>query len=802
MKCILDLLFMLGAATAVFGNHVEVFPKPQNIKIHDETFNIDHITIVADSNVDPDAQKSLKTFLGDEGVGGTQVRMIEGLFSSEDKLCRSGAYHLKVTHGKIEIRAADPAGSFYAVQTLRQLVKGKQIQCAEVFDYPDVEFRGVVEGFYGQPWSHEARLSQFRFYGENKLNTYVYGPKNDPFHGFSNRWRDPYPVEKAKEIAELAKVARENKVNFVWAVHPGRDIHWTQADVDSCIEKFEMMYVLGVRSYAVFFDDIGGIGGRGEKQTPFLNELNRRFIRQKPDVTPLMMCPTHYNRGRALKGQPGYLDILGTELDTDIKIMWTGEAAVCRIQAECLEWAEKPMKRKPFIWWNYPVTDYIWHRLLIGRVEGIDVNAGHAMSGFTANPMDKPEASKIALFSVADYAWNMKGFDSSNAWKVGIRRLFPECADAVQVLANHNSDPGEEVQQFRHEESVEAAPVLHRFYQQYQKDPSGVSSAEITAVMNEMQKMKTASGVIREKCQNKTFVREVGGWLNVLESLGTAGEYAVTAAVIPADKKEEIVFLNPFTSAIAAMNRSGQLRGGPKSASKEVTPFITGLLRSLAEKHYGIKPTEKPSVSCTVPLWTACQVASSPKTISINRIVDVVPFEKDQSVGVRLTDPLCKDFIRSINVSFLNKKYPGMVLEVKTENAAWIRYDDCALTQQFGEIRVRNTADTAYEIAMEKFEIQLNTEKMFTPLKTLTDGDVLSAFHLKNEKITVPIAKDMKKVLILGDVKALKSVQHPSMMSGDYFTILNIVDNQGVLHLENSNPKSGIFINEVIFLKE
>ncbi|WP_186439068.1 beta-N-acetylglucosaminidase domain-containing protein [Akkermansia muciniphila] len=52
----------------------------------------------------------------------------------------------------------------------------------EIIDWPDIEFRGTVEGFYGTPWSHEARLSQLRFYGQNKMNTYIYGPKDDPYH--------------------------------------------------------------------------------------------------------------------------------------------------------------------------------------------------------------------------------------------------------------------------------------------------------------------------------------------------------------------------------------------------------------------------------------------------------------------------------------------------------------------------------------------------------------------------------------------------------------------------------------------
>ena len=128
-----------------------------------------------------------------------------------------------------------------------------------VKDYPAVRYRGVVEGFYGTPWSHEARLRQLRFYGENKMNTYIYGPKNDPYHSCPG-WRKPYPEKESAQIRELVKVAAENEVNFVWAIHPGQDIKWNDEDRRLLIAKLESMYNLGVRSFAVFFDDISGEG--------------------------------------------------------------------------------------------------------------------------------------------------------------------------------------------------------------------------------------------------------------------------------------------------------------------------------------------------------------------------------------------------------------------------------------------------------------------------------------------------------------------------------------------------------------
>ncbi len=99
--------------------------------------------------------------------------------------------------------------------------------------------------------SHADRIEQIRFYGRIKLNTYIYGPKDDPYHSSPN-WRKPYPAEEAEHIKELAEEATHNKVNFVWAIHPGQDIQWNLTDSMNILSKFEKMYDLGVRSFSPF----------------------------------------------------------------------------------------------------------------------------------------------------------------------------------------------------------------------------------------------------------------------------------------------------------------------------------------------------------------------------------------------------------------------------------------------------------------------------------------------------------------------------------------------------------------------
>lgn len=446
---------------------------------------------------------------------------------------KTGAYRIIIGKDGISLIGHDDTGLYYAAQTLVQLARNEggrvSFPLLTVTDWPDIPFRGTVEGFYGRPWSFEDRVSQFRFYGKYKLNTYIYGPKDDPYHGFSNKWREPYPADQAKKLAELVTIAKQNKVNFVWAMHPGRDIAWGEADRKAALKKFEMMYDLGFRSFGVFFDDIGGTAGEPEGQVEFLNYLNREFIHKKSDVTPLVMCPTQYSGG----GGP-YHEVLKQGLDKDIDIMWTGNAIVSDITREGLERINGRTGRPVYIWWNFPVTDYVRHALFLGRVYGLDKGTKDAMSGFVSNPMDKPEASKIALFSIADFTWNQEAFNSDTSWKEGIKALFPACAEAMQTFADHNSDAGPSFHNYRREESVDIAPVVARMLETAKTGDPVSNLKETAELKSEFEKIAAAPAIIRDKVGNPAFVRETEAWLRAFEQLGQAG-----LAVLEASRERE-----------------------------------------------------------------------------------------------------------------------------------------------------------------------------------------------------------------------------------------------------------------------
>lgn len=304
---------------------------------------------------------------------------------------------------------------------------------------------GVVEGYYGRPWGTEGRISLMNFMGERNLNTFIYGPKDDPYH--HAKWREPYPEKDATDFKRLLGVAKKNNINFYWAIHLGD----FQGEYGPLFAKLESMYSLGVRSFAIFFDDFGS--ANAELHATIGNRVIREFLSKKGDCSPLLVCPNVYWGF----GHP-YQKTLGAKLDGSAMIMWTGKTICSDVRAEDVEKITADFRRPPFIWWNWPVNDYCRSKVLLGRLYGLD-NCTYA--GVVLNPMENCELNKIAIHSFGEWCKDPENFDSHKAWNEGFAKIFkdPAVAEAMRVFAKHNSDQGPNGHGYHREESVEAAEL-------------------------------------------------------------------------------------------------------------------------------------------------------------------------------------------------------------------------------------------------------------------------------------------------------------------------------------------------------
>lgn len=432
--------------------------------------------------------------------------------SKKGVMALPGAYVLTLGTKGVEITGYDEAGAFYGLQTLRQLIADSPdtLQSMEIRDWPVLPNRGVVEGFYGTPWSHEVRLSLIDFYGRNKMNTYIYGPKDDPYHSSPN-WRLPYPPEQESKLRELVDACRRNRVNFVWAIHPGKDIKWNDEDYANLISKFNHMYDLGVRSFALFFDDIEGEGTDPHRQAALINDLTRDFVSKKGDIAPLMICPTDYSQMWANPTEDGTLAVYGRELTPEANVFWTGAVVCSDLTPETLDFINSRIKRPAFYWWNFPVTDYCRNYILQGPVYGLDTTlTSKEVAGIASNPMEHGEASKLAVYGVADYAWNPKAYSPLDNWERGIRLLMPGAPEAYRTFAIHNCDTETG---YRRDESWETETF----------DINDFTPTQFNALHEEFERVKKAPETIRASGANPLLIKELDPWLIEFEKLGERG---------------------------------------------------------------------------------------------------------------------------------------------------------------------------------------------------------------------------------------------------------------------------------------
>lgn len=533
--------------------------------------------------VNEEFNKTSTTFaLGEEGKLSADVQeLVESLTFPNVSTLKEESYVLAVHSeandssqgGTIVLKGKDGDGTFYAVKTLIQLAEkvdgSLSFKNLLITDESSMSVRGIVEGFYGNPWSHNDRLDQIRFYGDYKMNTYIYAPKDDPYH--RNRWREPYPASEMERMKELINTAKNNKVDFVFAISPGIDIRFDgqrgEDDFNALLLKSESLYEMGVRSFSILFDDINNKDGA--KQAQLLNRFNEEFIKEKQDVKPLITVPTEYDtRAMGVIGDlSNYTKAFSQTLDNDIKVMWTGNAVVSeRLPLENVEFMREVYGDQIGVWWNYPVTDYLKSKLALGPIVDIDERLEGKLDFFTMNPMEHANLSKISLATGADYSWNITGYDADRSWNRTIELLFGELAPEMKTFANHSSRMVASWSIGR-EDAENVRETMDQLWFKLSKNAD--ATQEIQALTKEFSDMAKAADILKEKLPQE-ILHESSANISKLKLLGENGKSALD--MVLAKVNEEDDKYQALKNEVQA--KLPVLRGGARVSEETVLAFI------------------------------------------------------------------------------------------------------------------------------------------------------------------------------------------------------------------------------------
>ncbi|PYE54594.1 beta-N-acetylglucosaminidase domain-containing protein [Deinococcus yavapaiensis] len=297
---------------------------------------------------------------------------------------------------------------------------------------------GVIEAFYGPPWSWAARHATLDFMGDVGLTAYLYAPKNDPLH--RNRWKEPYTSFEWREFERLAEHAARVGVDFIFGLS-AIGYQYTNAEHGAIVRgRLERAKACGISSFCLLLDDLPEafdspqdaerFGHPARAQALFLNELLPRV----PGT--LYFCPTEYHG----VGRSEYLTILGETLDPRVKVFWTGAKVFAdSLSPADVEAVNASLRRQVTIWDNFPVNDLdMRNHLHVEALKDRSPELLSAIDGYFAAPGRLAAAHRVSLRTVAAYLKSPETYEPRAALREAAKASAANEreADALLFLAD------------------------------------------------------------------------------------------------------------------------------------------------------------------------------------------------------------------------------------------------------------------------------------------------------------------------------------------------------------------------------
>lgn len=300
---------------------------------------------------------------------------------------------------------------------------------------------GVIEGFYGRPWSPCQRRELFGWLQRAGLTSYMYAPKDDLKH--RTLWRAAYDDAELADLGRLVRECASHELDFIYAIAPGLDVRFTFAgDRADLTQKVLSVAALGVRTFALLFDDIPATLHRADAarfatpaaaQSDLANALLGELAARHRDVR-LIFCPTAYCGRMAQPTVPEnpYLRELGGKLAPEIDVFWTGPHIVSdTIPVESIRELAAVLRRPPVLWDNLLANDYDMRRLYLGPFVGRSPELRGKVAGILLNPNCQFEANYVGVHTLGQYLRQGDGFRAGPAYERALAEWLGEFEPAV-----------------------------------------------------------------------------------------------------------------------------------------------------------------------------------------------------------------------------------------------------------------------------------------------------------------------------------------------------------------------------------
>lgn len=219
---------------------------------------------------------------------------------------------------------------------------------------------GIVEGFYGTPYSKSVREYLMKRCASFGYSFYIYAPKNDI--SLRRKWNFDFKENEISNISCMAACAHSFGLNFSVALSPLGICNTGASGEEKLLKKFRTLENLNACDfYALFFDDIpADRADLGKKQNAIIKALHKTRSNRHGKI---LVCPSFYSFDPVLerifgKMPPDYFSELTKDLDDDVCFFWTGNQVLSQdINIADIKKAEKITGSRLALWDNYPVND-------------------------------------------------------------------------------------------------------------------------------------------------------------------------------------------------------------------------------------------------------------------------------------------------------------------------------------------------------------------------------------------------------------------------------------------------------------
>ncbi len=587
-----------------------IYPIPQSVTMSDGTLTLTpQVRVVYEDGIDQTTRNRLEALLTEHGMavsaqaGETTCTTIRlGVVNSGESVEQHAwdvlslsktrimvrnkfdRHALSVSQQGITILGEHTNAVFCGLASLEQMLEQQHdgaLECATIYDHADQQNRGLVEGYYGYPYSVEVKKDLMRYMMRYKMNTYLYGAKSDPYH--SQMWADAYPTSITAEqekngwltqnmIRELSRVSEETKVNFIWAIHPGNEFLGSGTVITDIMSKFQKMHALGVRQFGVFVDDVSVPSSDADMkknadrlaalQTAIEERWNTDGAAATDTVRPLHFVPQIYCNSFAssVDQRQRFMSALGKVQDY-ITVYSTGQGVWSVPNNSHTTTVVDEFGRAMSWWWNYPCNDNADGQLYpmdmySNFVDMPSVGNGERMpstlsncQGIVANPMQQGSMARTPLFSIADYAWNNTAFNNQQSWEASFRSLI---GDETVRQAYHD------ITRYLRWNEPESLQTLINGYRN-SLEAGTPASAELLATVQEIKANCELVKTLKDSPvkSDRLLYTDIAPWLHTLHTYTIVTEKMLTILDTPASElKSQWLNVKAVADSLYALEHS------------------------------------------------------------------------------------------------------------------------------------------------------------------------------------------------------------------------------------------------------